>query len=393
MSIAIEYWNLVVRVDAIEKHYAGGWVKFCKDKEIPLPAPSYLTDGKLLRVGGMSRTALLTAEGDMKDAGLTGWTGSPGKGCWKDYCILTDLASVEGQCKWLVAGHELGTVQLASTKAPALATLDKQLAKALWLAIEAHLDAWNPSWRDEIKKLDEKSQLKKRKPGEAFSDNDIFKGMLYSVLSNSTNWKTVMVIMDRLPSKFDLFSLEAYAAKDNDHVNNLVLWFKDEKAGSMTLRKGLRRLTEAAQRLQDWSDEHRTADSYFDAALYAANNDPIQAAALLGTAGTDFKLPGMGIPLAAEAMKNIGYDVAKPDRHICRALGCFGLVSYRKWADQSPWQAPITSIEEQIETMRVIEVWGKLIEKPASYVDQVIWLLCSTTGPHLENFKLRSLNK
>jgi len=202
-----------------------------------------------------------------------------------------------------------------------------------------------------------------------------------------------MVIMDRLPSKFDLFSLEAYAAKDNDHVNNLVLWFKDEKAGSMTLRKGLRRLTEAAQRLQDWSDEHRTADSYFDAALYAANNDPIQAAALLGTAGTDFKLPGMGIPLAAEAMKNIGYDVAKPDRHICRALGCFGLVSYRKWADQSPWQAPITSIEEQIETMRVIEVWGKLIEKPASYVDQVIWLLCSTTGPHLENFKLRSLNK
>jgi len=390
MSIAIEYWNLVVRVDAIEKHYVGGWVKFCKDKEIPLPAPSYLTDGQLLRVGGMSRTALLTAEGDMKDTGLKGWTGSPGKGCWKDYCILTDLASVEGQCKWLVAGHEPSTVQLASTKAP---TLDKHLADALWSAILARLDAWKPSWRDEIEGLGQISQLKKRTDKEAFSDNDIFEGMLYAVLSNATAWKKVKEILGRLPSKFDNFSLAAYADKDNDHVNNLVSWFKDEKKGSMTLRKGLRRLTEAAQRLQDWSVEHGSADNYFDAVLREANQDRIRAVALLGTAGTDFKLSGMGIPLAAEAMKNIGYDVAKPDRHICRALGCFGLVSYRNWADQSPKQAPITSIEEQIETMRVIEVWGKLIDRPAAYVDQVIWLLCSTTGPHLENFKLRSLNK
>lgn len=49
MSIVIEYWNLVVRVEAIEKHYAGGWMKFCIDREILLPDPD-LTDGRLLRV-------------------------------------------------------------------------------------------------------------------------------------------------------------------------------------------------------------------------------------------------------------------------------------------------------------------------------------------------------
>lgn len=388
MSIAIEYWNLVVRVEAIEKHYAGGWLQFCEDREISLPDPG-LTDGQLLRVGGMSQMALLMAEEDMKDFGLKGWTASFGKEYWKDYCILTDLASVKDQCKWLIAGDEPGTVQLASPKAPAL---NKQLADDLWAAILAHLDAWDANWRDKIVALGQMSQLEKRKSGSTFSDDQIFEGMLNAVLSNATNWQRVMANMAQLPSMFDDYSLAAYADKDAHHVSNkLMPWFKDRKAASMTLANDLLRLTKSARKLQDWSATHGNADSYFDAALSAANQDEIRAVALLGTTGTDFKLAGMGIPLAAEAMRNIGYDVAKPDRHICRALGCFGLMSYRNWADQSTTKAPITSPEELIETMRAIEVWARLIGQPPSYVDQVIWLLCAKMGPYLTNAELKSL--
>lgn len=97
----------------------------------------------------------------------------------------------------------------------------------------------------------------------------------------------------------------------------------------------------------------------------------------------------MGIPLAAEAMKNIGYNVAKPDRHVCRTTGCFGLVSYRHWADQSTTKAPMTSPKELIETMRAMEVWARLIGSPPSYVDQMVWLVCARMGPHLTNAKLK----
>lgn len=387
MSIAIEYWNLVVRVEAIEKQYAGGWMKFCTDREISLPDPD-LTDGQLLRVGGMSYSALLMAEEDIKDFGLKGWTGSAGEEYWKDYCILTDLESVK-QCKWLVAGSEPGTVQLATPKA---SPLDKQLANNLWAAILAQLDAWDANWQAKIDALGQMSQLEKRERHSLFSDDEIFEGMLKSVLSNATNWENVAAIMSKLPSMFDGYSLAAYAGKDRDHVYKVLLpWFKSQKTASMTLAIDLLRLTELAQILQKWAEIHGTADSYFDAALLAANQDPIQAVALLGTPKTGFKLDGMGIPLAAEAMKNIGYDVAKPDRHVCRAMGCFGLVPYRNWADQSTTKAPLTSPKELIETMRAMEVWARLIGQPPAYVDQVVWLLCAKMGPHMTNAKLKSL--
>lgn len=270
--------------------------------------------------------------------------------------------------------------------------MNKQLADNLWSAILAHLNATVPDWQDKIVALDQLSQLEKRKNSLPFSDDQIFEGMLKAVLSNSTNWEKVMAYMPELPSMFDAYSLAAYAAKDEDHVKNRLLpWFKHRKAATVTLRSGLLRLLKTAVKLQDRVKIHGTADSYFDAVLSAAKQDQIQAVALLGTARTDFKLDGMGIPLAAEAMKNIGYDVAKPDRHICRALGCFGLVSYRSWADQSATKAPLASPEELIETMRAIEAWAKLIGYPASYVDQVIWLLCAKMGSYLTNAQLKSL--
>lgn len=51
----------------------------------------------------------------------------------------------------------------------------------------------------------------------------------------------------------------------------------------------------------------------------------------------------MGIPLAAEFLKNLGYDVAKPDRHICRAVGEFGWVEFKSWPDRSGNKAPYPS--------------------------------------------------
>ena len=109
--------------------------------------------------------------------------------------------------------------------------------------------------------------------------------------------------------------------------------------------------------------------------------------------GTDsiYKLYGFGIPLAAEAMKNIGYEVAKPDRHICRAMGCFELVQYKKWPDKTGTKPPVTTDEQLIITMTAMQDFSLKINESPSYVDQVIWLLCAKSGAYFSNEKLVAL--
>lgn len=59
------------------------------------------------------------------------------------------------------------------------------------------------------------------------------------------------------------------------------------------------------------------------------DGDPKQVSLSLGLPRNRYKLPSFGVALAAEAMKNLGFDVAKPDRHILRAAGLFGLVGFK----------------------------------------------------------------
>lgn len=267
-----------------------------------------------------------------------------------------------------------------------------QDAYSLWNQIVVLLDSWRSDWRSEIELLNQQPKARKRRRGEVFEDNEIFEGMLKAVLSNSTDWRRVESVMDRLPELFCNFSLSQYALKNERYVaDTLVPTFKSFKAGSMTLGRDLNLLIESAKKLAYWSEQHGSADSFFDGVIARSGGDIIEAVVLLGTQGSVFKLPGMGIPLAAEAMKNIGYEVAKPDRHICRALGCWGLVKFRRPLSLLGTKAPEANSAELISTMRAMERFATLISVSPSYLDQVIWLLCSRKGPHLSNEMLAAM--
>ena len=111
---------------------------------------------------------------------------------------------------------------------------------------------------------------------------------------------------------------------------------------------------------------------------------------MLGTS-TEWKLKGFGVPLAAEALRNIGYNLSKPDRHILRAVGSFKLVNFDRWVDKTGIKAPKPSISNLRKAMIAVDKLAKEINEETTFVDSVIWTACAKGGVRLTNEELAEI--
>ena len=69
-----------------------------------------------------------------------------------------------------------------------------------------------------------------------------------AVLSANTDWSKIEGVQAELADLFSGFRLESYAALSDAEIGDRFLpWFKDRKAGSMTLERGLANLIGAAR--------------------------------------------------------------------------------------------------------------------------------------------------
>lgn len=254
----------------------------------------------------------------------------------------------------------------------------------LWNSIESRLNVSYPEWRERIEGLGQVKAVKKRMSGATWSDDEVFEASLMSLLSSNMDWSKIEEIGPGLRGLFSGFSLEKYAAlQDKKIENDFVPWFENQKASSRERKKNLLYLRNTARKLLGHSRMHGSADHYFTSLAYECGNDPKQMALRLGRTGGKYKLEGFGVPLAAEMLKNLGFDVAKPDRHIRRAVESFGLVSFRTSDRQSE--------SELFQTMAVVEDIASVAGRYISFVDNAIWLLCAKSGPHLTDEELRKL--
>ena len=260
----------------------------------------------------------------------------------------------------------------------------------LWHRVQARLDAALPSWRDTIEHFGQVAAAEQRSFGLHWSDDDVFESLLRAVLSNNTDWAKVEGVLPELREVFHGFSLSSYAGMMEEEVaDRIVPWFKARRAGSMTLKRSLLGLIETARILRRWSEKNGLAEHFFTS-LVEETGDPKAAVMALGSYGSPRKLPSLGIPIAAEAMRNLGYDVVKPDRHICRAAGSFGLVEFRKWPDRSGTKPPEAAPEELLATMVQMERFAKEVGERPTFLDNAVWLLCAKMGLYLSNAELAS---
>ena len=261
---------------------------------------------------------------------------------------------------------------------------------ALWRRIEARLYDHDLAWRLEIEEMGQVQAVRDRTMGESWSDDAVFEALLLAVLSAHTQWSSVENVLRIRKLRFPGYGLDAYARLSPSNVRDkLVPWFEAREVGSNSLPRNLTQLIETTRILAAHARKHGSADSYFTALMRQNGKDPKQVALLLGNARSKFKLPGFGIALAAEALKNLGYDVSKPDRHVQRAVAAFGLADNGPGGDR--YQSPSKTIRGQLSAMRAVEEIAGAAGEYIVFVDNAIWLLGSTSGLHMTNAKLATL--
>ena len=268
--------------------------------------------------------------------------------------------------------------------------------KKIWENLCLRMHKWNVNWKEEVAATSVVHQLiKRRSNNNKFSDKDIFEGILLGILSNNTDWRKIKKIKNELKIKFNDFDLKSYSQNSEKYITETIIpWFVSNKSGSLTLKKDLHNLIYTSKKLAKYSDENGSADQYFTVALSEAKKDVIELAISLGT-DTKWKLKGFGVPLAAEALRNIGYNLSKPDRHILRAVGSLQLVNFDSWENEERIgrNSPPASISNLREAMKAVDELAKENKEETTFVDSVIWTACAKGGAWLTNEELTEIGK
>ncbi|MCY3699120.1 MAG: hypothetical protein OXH46_05685 [Gemmatimonadetes bacterium] len=263
----------------------------------------------------------------------------------------------------------------------------------LWKNVKSSLDAWREDWCGLVDGYGQVEAVRQRsEEGRTWSDNETFEALLMSVLSNNTDWAKIEGIRTELSDVFSGFDLEWYAGLSEDDISGrIVPWFQERRAGSMVLKHSLVHLIGTADKLYEYSRPDRPAESYFTSLVQRLKNDPKRVALRLGTHGDEYKLPAFGVPLAAEALKNLGFDVAKPDRHLNRAVAAFGLIEVGAWPNRDRRGTPHPNRRLFIDAMAATQEIAAAADVPVALVDNAIWLLCAKSGAWWTNPQLEAL--
>jgi len=254
----------------------------------------------------------------------------------------------------------------------------------LWQALLNRLDAWRDDWRDRV--ATEAPEFTAGFPTTELSDRRVFEAFTVALLSGNSRWDRIATVRPILSEPFQNFDLARFAALSDADIDHSILpWFARHRAGSAGLANGLRRLRRTAALL------HRHgAHNYLRDVFLAAEGSADEAAILLGHSAR-WKLPGFGIALAAEALRLLGFDLSKPDRHVLRALGSWGLVAFARWDRKGEFTAPQASPKELASAMATVRTLAGENQVGTSYCTSIIWTAGAISGARLTNAEFAAL--
>ena len=214
-----------------------------------------------------------------------------------------------------------------------------------------------------------KHQIDRRARGDTFSINEHIRAMVYSMLSSGISWDRVESLTDLKTGKILLLD-EWFHQYDPDFLTT---------CDPITLRDGMKELHLASQytmkqmtalvkinipKLKEIKQKSKDIDVYYRQFI-SSNGNTTCLIKQLSSLESPNKFVQMGVALTAEYLRNIGYDLAKPDRHICKILGR----DYLGFSEN-----------QDVPTYEVIDIVSDLaaeLKKSAAEIDYILWAYCA----------------
>ncbi len=215
-----------------------------------------------------------------------------------------------------------------------------------------------------------KRQIDRRNRGEAFTMQDHIRAMVYAMVSAGFSWDRIvedtdpdtkcLVSVDRIFYGYDVGKLSGSTPEQlKDALKEI------HCATQSTLKQMTALLFVNIPKLLELEKQYGSIDAYYRGLTEADSTLKTLITALSDAESKD-KMAEMGIALVCEYLRNIGYDLPKPDRHIRRFLGsgCLAL-----------------SDKQEIPEMEAFDLVVKMAElsgKPAAETDYILWSYCAS---------------
>ena len=213
-------------------------------------------------------------------------------------------------------------------------------------------------------------QLDKRAGGSVFDLSDHIRAMVYSMLSSGITWERVESMTELATGRITQLD-GLFHHYDPDYILN---------CDPSDMRDSIKRLHLASQytnnqmaalidvnipKLKAIEQEYGDIDTYYKKYIIDGCDMTCLIRQLSSPDSKD-KLAQMGEALIAEYLKNVGYDIAKPDRHIRRILGSEYLACSEK------------EVVPVYEALDIVADIAEELGKPTAEVDYILWSYCAT---------------
>ena len=271
--------------------------------------------------------------------------------------------------------------------------------KLIWEVVIERLSSWKAAWENEIDNLGQVPKILQRSDGKRFSDNEVYEGFVHAIFTASIDYRIVKTNFVKIKRAFNDFDLSIMSNKQLYKTKEDILNALGFNGRYDTNKTGYSQNNLANKAIRTASDITRIVSSFGSMELFFERycmNNSIKIAQSLSSG--QFKISGMLLPIAHEAIKNVGFDTIKPDRHIKRIFYYFGWYTNNTgWEldnKNSNYKYPLLN-DAQVNELIIAskKIKEELGINSLCYLDNVLWLLCSKSGLHYTNSELIEITK
>lgn len=200
-----------------------------------------------------------------------------------------------------------------------------------------------------------------RATGKDFQIQDYIEGMIRSMLTAMVDWYRIKPHFDNgeIPDIFSNYDPQILKKADPIFLETEI---RKIKCGNICISKQMKALGHNVEVLQNIESKYGTIDQYFRCLL---KNYPSVSYSELQTFIKDYRLAEMGVALICEFLKNMGFDLPKPDRHLRRFFGK-ERIGYSKQKNAS-----------EKEVFDIVENLAQSTGKTRQEIDLIIWAYCA----------------